>query len=178
MQPKRLAAASLLVMALIVAGCGSSSQTPTTPGAASSSSSSSVNPYGHSASSGGSSASSVALITTKQDKKLGTILAYGPKKLTVYLFEADKGSSPTCTGACAKVWPPVTGKPKVSGGASSSDLGTVKTPSGQTQVTYKGHPLYLYVKDGDAGDAYGEGINSFGAAWYVLKPSGQKVDLS
>jgi predicted lipoprotein with Yx(FWY)xxD motif len=177
MQAKRLAAASALMMALIVAGCGSSSQSPTTPAAASSSSSS-VNPYGHSAPSGGSSASSVALITTKQDKKLGTILAYGPKKLTVYLFEADKGSSPSCTGACAKVWPPVTGKPKTSGSASSSDLGTVKTPGGQTQVTYKGHPLYLYVKDGDAGDAYGEGINSFGAGWYVLKPSGEKVDLS
>lgn len=177
MQAKRLAVASLPMVALIVAGCGSSSQTPTTP-AASSSSSASVNPYGHSPAGGGSSASSVALITTKPDKKLGMILAYGPKKLTVYLFEGDKGPAPSCTGACAKVWPPVTGKPKAGGAASSSDLGTVKTSGGGTQVTYKGHPLYLYVKDGDAGDAYGEGINSFGAPWYVLKPSGQKVDLS
>jgi predicted lipoprotein with Yx(FWY)xxD motif len=45
-------------------------------------------------------------------------------------------------------------------------------------VTYDGHPLYRYVKDGDAGDAYGEGIKSFGAEWYALAPSGKKVDLS
>lgn len=177
MQARRFAVASSLMVAVIMAGCGSSSQTPNAPAGAPSSAAS-VNPYGHSSASGGSTASSVALITTKQDRKLGTILAYGPKKLTVYLFEGDKGAVPSCAGPCAKVWPPVMGKPQATGTASSSDLGTVKTSSGGTQVTYKGHPLYLYAKDGDAGDAYGEGINSFGAAWYVLKPSGEKVDLS
>jgi len=43
-------------------------------------------------------------------------------------------------------------------------------------VTYKGHPLYYYAKDGDAGDAYGQGSTSFGAGWYVLKPNGEKLD--
>jgi predicted lipoprotein with Yx(FWY)xxD motif len=118
------------------------------------------------------------LITTKHNGKLGTILAYGKKKLTVYLFEGDKGKTSSCTAACATVWPPVTGKPNAAGGAMSSELGTIKRPDGSTQVTYKGHPLYLYAKDGDAGDAYGEGIKSFGAEWYALAPSGKKVDLS
>jgi predicted lipoprotein with Yx(FWY)xxD motif len=175
LQARRLIAASPLLLTLIVAGCGSSSKTPTSPPAASAKAASSS---GGSGSSGSSSTSSAALITTKQSKKLGTILAYGPKKLTVYLFEADRGTTSSCSGACAKVWPPVTGTPKAGGAATSSDLGTVKTAGGKLQVTYKGHPLYLYVKDEDAGDAYGEGINSFGAPWYVLKPSGQKVDLS
>jgi predicted lipoprotein with Yx(FWY)xxD motif len=49
---------------------------------------------------------------------------------------------------------------------------------GGTQVTYNGHPLYLYVKDKDDGDSYGEGVNGFGASWYVLAPSGKKVDNS
>jgi predicted lipoprotein with Yx(FWY)xxD motif len=117
------------------------------------------------------------LVTTKHGK-LGTILAFGPKKLTVYLFEGDKGGASSCTGACASVWPPVTGKPQPGGGAVSSDLGTITRPDGSTQVTYKGHPLYTFVKDKDGGDAYGEGAKAFGADWYALAPAGNKVDKS
>jgi predicted lipoprotein with Yx(FWY)xxD motif len=117
------------------------------------------------------------LITTKQDK-LGTILAMGPKKLTVYLFEADNGSTSSCTGECAKFWPPVIGKPQATGGASASELGTIARADGRTQVTYKGHPLYLFIKDKDDGDTYGQGSKAFGAGWYVLRPSGNKVDES
>jgi predicted lipoprotein with Yx(FWY)xxD motif len=112
--------------------------------------------------------------------KLGTILAAGPKHLTVYLFEADKGSTSACEGACAKAWPPVTteGQPSAVGGAVSADLGTTMRSDGTKQVTYKGHPLYFFEKDGDSGDAYGEGSKAFGAGWYVLKPNGSKIDKS
>jgi predicted lipoprotein with Yx(FWY)xxD motif len=110
--------------------------------------------------------------------KLGTILAAGPKKLTVYMFEADKGTTSSCSGACAKVWPPVTtsGAPTAVAGAESADLGTTKRSDGTEQVTYKGHPLYFYDDDKDAGDAYGQGSKAFGASWYVLQPSGAKID--
>jgi predicted lipoprotein with Yx(FWY)xxD motif len=118
------------------------------------------------------------VLTTKPAKKLGTILAAGPKRLTVYLFEADKIGSSSCSGACAKLWPPVIGSPTAMGGAVSADLGTITRPDGSKQVTYKGHPLYMYARDKDDGDAYGEGVKSFGASWYVLAPSGKKVDLS
>ena len=64
------------------------------------------------------------------------------------------------------------------GGASSGDIGTITRTDGTKQVTYKGHPLYYYVKDKDHGDAYGQGVKSFGAAWYVLGPSGNKIDPS
>jgi hypothetical protein len=30
----------------------------------------------------------------------------------------------------------------------------------------------------DTSDAYGQGIKSFGADWYMLKPSGSKLDKS
>lgn len=96
----------------------------------------------------------------------------------MYLFEADKSPSSTCSGACVKVWPPVLGKPRAAGGAISGDLGTTKRSDGTTQVTYKGHPVYGYFKDGDDGDSYGQGLKSFGAGWYVLKPSGSKLDES
>ena len=44
---------------------------------------------------------------------------------------------------------------------------TVLNGDNGTQVLYNGHPLYTYVKDGDAGDAYGQGV---GGKWYVATP--------
>jgi predicted lipoprotein with Yx(FWY)xxD motif len=164
--------------ALAIAGCGSSgksssSSTPSpAPGA-------SVN-----ASSGGQSAVSAGqaavAVATKRAGKLGEILDAGPKKLTVYLFEADKQGQSACQGACAQAWPPVTtsGAPHAMGGALASDLGVITRPDGTKQLTYRGHPLYYFMKDKDAGDAYGEGVNAFGGGWYALNAKGAKVDLS
>jgi predicted lipoprotein with Yx(FWY)xxD motif len=157
----------------VLAGCGGSSSTTV-----SSASAPAATPA-TSASTTASTASSGSgeLIATKHSK-LGTVLEGGPKKLTVYLFEADKGGKSACSGACASVWPPVTtaGAVKAGGGAISADLGTTMRSDGTEQVTYKGHPLYFFAKDKDDGDAYGQGSNSFGAGWYVLKPSGAKID--
>jgi hypothetical protein len=43
-------------------------------------------------------------------------------------------------------------------------------------VTYKGHPLYGFIKDEDHADSYGQDSHAFGAGWYVLTPSGAKVE--
>jgi predicted lipoprotein with Yx(FWY)xxD motif len=153
---KSVVAVIPIAVAMLTASCGSSStkssSTSTAAAPASSSSQRSNGPHGQASSGGAGGATRAALITTKHDAKLGTIVAYGPKRLTVYLFEADKGASSRCSGACTKVWPPITGKPQATGGAMSADLGTIKRPDGAMQVTYKGHPLYLYVKDKDDGD--------------------------
>jgi predicted lipoprotein with Yx(FWY)xxD motif len=119
------------------------------------------------------------VVSTKHGK-LGTILDAGTKHLTVYMFEGDKGGNSTCTGACAHVWPPVTTAAALStsGAAVAGDLGTITRTDGTKQVTYKGHPLYFFAHDGDSGDAYGQGVVGFGSSWYVLKPSGSKVDNS
>jgi predicted lipoprotein with Yx(FWY)xxD motif len=60
----------------------------------------------------------------------------------------------------------------------AAGLGTITRADGSKQVTYDGHPLYYFIRDKDAGDAYGQGVNAFGASWYVLAPSGNKVDHS
>jgi predicted lipoprotein with Yx(FWY)xxD motif len=177
MRKLRVAAAIPVAASLAIVGCGSSSKKASSPAAATKPASSSSKAYGQPATSAAATAPA-ALITTKHDKKLGTILAYGPKRLSVYLFEADKGSTSSCSAACAALWPPVIGKPSAHGAAMGAYLGTLMRADGKTQVTYKGHPLYLFAKDKDSGDAYGEGLKSFGAGWYVLKPSGAKVDLS
>ena len=97
---------------------------------------------------------------------------------TLYLFEADKNGKSTCSGACATGWPPdtVTGTPQASSGVKQSLLSTVKRADGTKQVTYNGHPLYYFAGDTSAGDANGEGSKAFGAEWYVVNASGDKVD--
>ena len=169
------------VSALLVAGCGGTSKSSSTSSTAAVSSS---NPYAAAAAKSTTAAAkpvgeSVA-VTVKHAGKLGTILAVGVKRLTVYMFEGDSAGASSCSGTCAAVWPPVTtdAPPKVSGSASSADIGTITRSDGTTQVTYKGHPLYYFAKDKDSGDAYGQGVKGFGASWYVLAPSGRKVDNS
>ncbi len=171
--------AVLAVAAVAVAGCGSSKY---------SSGSSAANAYPGETTGSATTASSAASTTSsgqgttiavKHASKLGTILAAGPKRLTVYMFEGDKGSRSSCNGACASVWPPVTtSSAPVVRGALSTELGTIARADGTTQVTYKGHPLYFFARDKDSGDAYGQGVHGFGANWYVLAPSGNKVDGS
>jgi predicted lipoprotein with Yx(FWY)xxD motif len=174
--------AVLAVTALVAAGCGSSKSS------SSSNASNASSAYPGETTSSATTTSTAAtttpsgegtVIAVKHASKLGVILAAGPKKLTVYMFEGDKGSASNCSGACASVWPPVTtaGAPAVSG-ATSADLGTTTRADGTKQITYKGHPLYFFAKDKDAGDAYGQGVHGFGSDWYVMKPSGSKVDNS
>src|SRR3954470_15294912 len=80
--------------------------------------------------------------------KLGTFLVDSQGR-TLYLFQKDKTSKSTCSGACAAAWPPViaTGKATASDGARKAMLGTSKRGYGKTQLTYNGHPLYRFAED-------------------------------
>jgi predicted lipoprotein with Yx(FWY)xxD motif len=95
----------------------------------------------------------------------------------VYLWVKDSGGQSACDGACAGAWPPVTssGTVTASGGAQSSDLGSITRSDGTKQVTYNGHPLYYFVGDAAPGQAKGQGSDSFGAKWWLVSPSGADV---
>jgi secreted repeat protein with Y-X4-D motif len=69
----------------------------------------------------------------------------------------------------------VTGTPTAGTGAKASLVGTTARSGGKTQVTYNGHPVYVYSGDHSAGDTNGEGINAFGATWYTLSSSGNQI---
>jgi predicted lipoprotein with Yx(FWY)xxD motif len=99
---------------------------------------------------------------------------------SLYLFEADKGTRSACYGACAKFWPPLLtrARPVAGAGAKASLLGTTKRKDGKLQVTYHGHPLYLFQLDTKAGATKGQDSHAFGAGWYVLTPSGLKLEHS
>jgi len=108
---------------------------------------------------------------------LGQVLV-DSKGLTVYLFLADNSTTSNCNSAsCAQYWPPVltNGAPQAGAGLNASLLGTIKRSDGTTQVTYAGHPLYRFVSDKAAGDETGQGVNAFGAPWYVVSPSGAQI---
>lgn len=110
--------------------------------------------------------------------KLGKIIVDG-KSRTLYLFEKDKHGKSACSGACAANWPPLLtkGKPKATGGVKASKLGTTKRSNGTTQVTYGGHPLYTYVGDQNKpGRTTGEGLDAFGAEWYVVGTNGKAIE--
>jgi predicted lipoprotein with Yx(FWY)xxD motif len=96
---------------------------------------------------------------------------------TLYLFEKDQPDQSACSGACAAAWPVdnSTGTPNAGSGIKASLLGTIRRGDNTTQVTYNHHPLYYYSGDSGAGQQNGQGLNAFGAAWFVVAPAGGKV---
>ncbi len=164
------AVTALIGVSLLVAACGSSSSPSTaTTGAA-----------------GGSTASSSSATVTPAAAKgvlIGTASGPDGTYLTgaggraLYLWVADSKGMSSCSGACAKAWPPLTtkGKPIAGNGVQSSDLGTIKRSDGSTQVTYKGHPLYYFIEDKAKGSIKGQGSDAFGADWWLVSPSGAAI---
>lgn len=132
-------------------------------------------------------AAGIAAATSKPTKpatvkvrttKLGKVLVTS-SGATLYLFEKDKRGKSACSGACAGNWPPLLtkGRAHAGRGVKASKLGTTRRGDGTTQVTYNGHPLYRFFKDaGKPGSAKGEGVDAFGAEWYVVGPNGAKVE--
>lgn len=125
-------------------------------------------------SSDGESAPAASVVVEKTD--LGNILADGNDR-TLYMFLKDSGSTSECNDACAAAWPPlvVSGTPTAGSGAETSLVGTTTRSDGTSQVTYNGHPVYRYSGDQKPGDTAGEGLDAFGAEWYVLSPAGDQV---
>ncbi|HEY3069944.1 MAG TPA: hypothetical protein VGJ34_06470 [Gaiellaceae bacterium] len=176
---KRLViAAALLAATLAAAGCGGSSTNGSSGTATTASGSSAGSGYGY----GGASRSTTTQSSSGQttiavkSSSLGQILVDG-KGMTLYLFEKDTGTTSTCSGSCADFWPPVTttGTPTAGQGVMAGKLGTTMRSDGKTEVTYNGHPLYYYVGDKKPGDMTGQGLNAFGALWYVLSPGGKAI---
>jgi predicted lipoprotein with Yx(FWY)xxD motif len=147
-----------VVAALALAACSSTKANPA--------------PAPPSTSSPSTSAASVSVAQSG----LGSVLV-NSQGLTLYLFQADSGTTSACFGACAAAWPPlrVTGQPTPGNGVTASLLGTTPRSDGNAQVTYNGHPLYLYVGDKKAGDTSGQGVTAFGGGWFALSPAGAQV---
>ena len=114
---------------------------------------------------------------TAASSSLGTIVV-GSNGKTLYLFAKDRNGASSCTGPCTKIWPPYAPTSSSSGagpGARAALLGSMTRTDGTRQLTYNGHPLYMYSGDTKPGNVSGQGINGFGAHWYVISAQGAPV---
>jgi predicted lipoprotein with Yx(FWY)xxD motif len=170
--------AAPVAVALLAAGCGSDNNNNSNGSGGSggsgnanvSSPSASSNPATPPATAGGASVS-------VRKGPLGTYLT-DAKGNTLYLFASDTASKSTCNGGCAQAWPPLTtkGSPKAATGAKASLLATIKRSDGTQQVTYGGHPLYTFTSDTAPGQTTGQGVDAFGALWWVVDPEGKLIN--
>ena len=109
--------------------------------------------------------------------RIGRILV-DARGRTLYLFERDPRGHSACAGTCAAYWPPLLTRARVTAGhdAKQSLLGVIRRRDGTRQVTYAGHPLYRFVQDTRPGQTTGQGLDQFGAEWYVLGAAGRKIE--
>lgn len=119
----------------------------------------------------GSAAGAAEVATASTD--LGDVLVDGDG-YTLYVFEPDDRSDPTCVDACLDAWPPLfsEGEPVAGDGVDESLLGTVGV-DGADQVTYDGWPLYRFAGDTEAGETTGQGS---GGVWFVVGPDGRPIE--
>ena len=78
----------------------------------------------------------------------------------LYSFSLDSSSSSACSAACARRFPPLltTGTPGIEGTGVTGAIGTFTRSDGTTQLTYDGHPLYLFGDEGVKRSAPGGGV--------------------
>ena len=87
---------------------------------------------------------------------------------TLYYFDNDKPLTSVCEGNCLTNWPAYTlSQGSLPTAVNSSDFGTITRSDGSTQVSFKGYPLYYFIKDVNHGDVTGQNVNKI---WFVVNP--------
>lgn len=151
-----------LAAALLLSACGTSSSS-------SSASSSQANPP---AASGGGSA---AVVKTASNSRVGGTILVNAQGVTLYRLTAEQNGKFICTSAaCVGAWHPLAAPSGSAPTGAVGSLGTVKRPDGTEQVTYKGMPLYTFVKDQSPGQTNGQGIKDVGT-WTVVTTAAAKA---
>jgi predicted lipoprotein with Yx(FWY)xxD motif len=100
--------------------------------------------------------------------ELGNYLtdAYGR---TLYYFDKDTPNTSVCEGKCLVNWPAdIATEGAVPSTLSSADFGSITRSDGSLQATFKGYPLYYFIKDAAHGDTLGQDVNH---VWFVVDPA-------
>lgn len=86
------------------------------------------------------------------------------KGMSLYTFDPDTAEKSACTDACAANWPPLAA---AASDMAEGEFGILTRADGSRQWTYKGHPLYGWVKDSKPGDITGDGVKG---VWHLARP--------
>jgi predicted lipoprotein with Yx(FWY)xxD motif len=121
----------------------------------------------------GASAVRKGAVVKLRKTAVGAILVDGSGR-TLYLYTPDRKSTSTCYGQCASFWPPLlsSGKARAGHGVKASLIGVTMRKDGKHQVTYRGHPLYLFANDHKPGQVNGQGLQKI---WWAVSAGGLKV---
>jgi predicted lipoprotein with Yx(FWY)xxD motif len=106
----------------------------------------------------------------------------GGAAVSAYTFSGDRPNFSVCYDACAREFIPLStvGAPTLGAGVNTSEVGVIHRFDGTEQVTYDGHPLYLYdaeqplagsgglITNGSAGN--GNGVSGFGGTLNLITP--------
>jgi predicted lipoprotein with Yx(FWY)xxD motif len=102
-------------------------------------------------------------IGTKAD--LGNFLT-DAKGMTLYYYDKDTKGVSNCVGQCLVNWPAFyAANISVPTGLKAEDFGTITRTDGTKQTTFKGFPLYYWIKDAKRGDTTGQDV---GKVWFVV----------
>jgi predicted lipoprotein with Yx(FWY)xxD motif len=96
----------------------------------------------------------------------------------LYTYSKDTKNHSKVTDALLAAWPPLVvpagAKPA---GNSVVDLGVIKRTNGQEQVTYRGKPLYTFIKD-MGNQVTGQGIKGFSVVKLPTTKAAAKTSMS
>ena len=84
--------------------------------------------------------------------------------MTLYWYDRDSAGTSNCYGVCANNWPPFNAPADAK---PAGDWTVVTRKDGARQWAFRGKPLYTFYKDGDPGDAKGDGVNN---VWHIAAP--------
>jgi predicted lipoprotein with Yx(FWY)xxD motif len=123
------------------------------------------------------------VIVTSKQTSYGDALVTGDGRALYALSYDTVGTattpaSSTCTGRCATAWPPLLvpssfSQPQATGDVQPSGLGTILRPDGTFQVTYFGHPLYMFINDKAPGQMNGQNVGAFNGLWNLVSVTGR-----
>lgn len=114
-------------------------------------------------------------ISTAKVPSVGTVLTTS-SGLTLYRFANDPSGTATCTGVCAKIWPPLLAAKgaHIEGPKGVKGLSLIKVGS-HFQLAFHHVALYRFTGDKKKGQAKGQGVAN---EWFAVLKSGIPASAS
>lgn len=84
--------------------------------------------------------------------------------MTLYTFDKDMPGVSNCLAECLVNWPVLAA---AEGDAAMGDYAVIARPDGLKQWSYKGMPLYTFIKDAAPGEVKGDGVKG---VWHIARP--------